>query len=142
MNIKKMQQFLNDFMDNDPRFSDKIYEALRRSLSDKSVSTLFWKCNCKFLASYYPVTPEAVKALNNLDGYGFIIPSNWANYCCWILFGKDENGNETIMCPSGDAERPYIAHNFHELWDTVLDYYYFDINTEVESIMEYWENGK
>lgn len=137
--VKKMRQFLDDFRDNDQRFSEKIYEALRYSLSDKSVSTLFWKCNGKFFAARYAVTSEALKALNNLDCYGFIVPSNWANYCCWILFGKDENGNDTIMCSSEDPESQYIAHNFHELWDTVLDYYYFDIDAEVDSIMDYWE---
>lgn len=137
--IKKMQQFLDDFRNNDTEFSEKMCEALRYSLSDESVSTLFWKYNNKFLAAHYPVTPEAVKDLNNLDGYGFIVPSDWANHCDWLSFGKDENGNDTIMCPSEDPENPYIVHNFYELWDTVLDYYGLDTNIEVESIMDYWE---
>lgn len=138
-NAKKMREFLDDFRNNDPEFSEKMCEALRDSLSDESVSTLFWKHNNKFLAAYYPATSEAIEDLNGLDGYGFIVPSNWANYCEWLSFGKDEDGNDTIMCPSEDPESPYIVHNFYELWDTVLDYLDFDINIEVESIMDYWE---
>lgn len=141
MNIKKMRQFLDYFRDNDPEFSEKMHNALRDSLSDRSVSTLFWKCNGEFLSTYYPVTLEALKDLNNLDGYGFIAPANWANYCDWISFDEDEDGDEIIMCPSQDPKNPHIVHNFYELWDKVLDYYDFDIDVEIERIMDYWEKG-
>jgi hypothetical protein len=138
LNVEKMRQFLEDFRDNDPEFSEKILDAIRDSLSDESIAVLFWKYRNKFLATYYPVMPEAIKGLNNLGGYGFMVPSNWANHCDWITFGKDEDGNEIIMCQSGE-EKPYIARSFYELWDTVLDYYDFDIDAEIESIMDYWE---
>ena len=137
--IKNMRQFLSDFRDNDPEFSEKILDALRDSLSDESIAVLFWKYRNKFLATHYPVMPEAIKKLNNLDGYGFMVPSNWANHCDWISFGEDKDGNDTIMCPSEDPENPHVVYNFYDLWDKVLDYLDFDIDDEIESIMDYWE---
>ena len=137
--VRKMRQLLDDFRDNDPRFSEKMLKALRYSLFDESISTLFWKYNSKFVTSHYNFTSEAIKDLNHLDGYGFIVPSDWANHCGWILFSKDEDGSDTMICASEDPENPYVVHNFYELWNTVLDYYDLDINVEVERIMDYWE---
>lgn len=139
LNVEKMRQFLNDFRDNDPDFADKIKEAIRKSLSDNSSGTLFWKIGDKFFQTDVLSDVSGVMFISDFyDGYGFIVPSNWANHCDWITFGKDEDGNETIMCQSGE-EKPYIARSFYELWDTVLDYYNFDVDAEIESIMDYWE---
>jgi len=139
LNVEKMRQFLDDFRDNDPDFMERIKEAIRKSLSDNSLGTLFWKIGDKFFQTDVLSDVSGVMFINDFyDGYGFIVPSNWANHCDWISFGEDEDGNETIMCPSGE-EKPYIVHNFYELWDTVLDYYDFNVDAEIESIMDYWE---
>lgn len=143
LNVEKMRQFLEDFRNNDPDFMEKIMEAIRKSISDNSSGTLFWKIagieSPTFIGDKFSQTSD-VMSLNNLcDGYCFMVPANWANHCGWITFGKDEDGNETIMCSSGNPENPYVARNFYELWDTVLDYFDFDIESEIESIMDYWK---
>ena len=138
LNVEKMRQFLNDFRDNDPDYWEKVKDAIRKSLSDNSSGTLFWKIGDKF---FQTDDPSDVMLIDNLcDGY-FIVPINWANHCDWITFGEDEDGNETIMCPSPEDPEPYIVHNFYDLWDQVLDYYDFDIDLEIERIMDYWEKG-
>ena len=163
LNVEKMRQFLNDFRDNDPDFMEKIKEAIRKSISDNSFGTLFWKFDDKFfqadvssgvtlintlcggygstvsinLANHYCWFPMFISDI--CDGYGFIVPMNWANHCGWISFGEDEDGNETIMCPSQDPENPHVVYSFYELWDTVLDYYGLNINLEIERIIDYWE---
>lgn len=139
LNVEKMRQFLNDFRDNDPDFCEKIKEAIRKSISDNSSGTLFWKIGDKF---FQTDVPSNIMFINYLcDAYCFIVPMNWANNCGWISFGEDEDGNETIMCPSQDPENPHLVYSFYELWDKVLDYYDFDINLEIERIMDYWEKG-
>ena len=142
--IKNMRQFLSDLRDNDPEFSEKILDAIRDSLSDNSSGTLFWKIagieSPTFIGDKFSQTSDVMSLNNPCDGYCFMVPANWANHCDWITFGKDEDGNETIMCPSPDYD-PYVVHNFYELWDEVLDYYDFDIDLEIERIMDYWEKG-
>ncbi|MDD4439923.1 MAG: hypothetical protein PHS04_18105 [Tissierellia bacterium] len=139
LNVEKMRQFLEDFRDNDPDFCEKIMEAIRKSLSDNSSDTLFWKIGNKF---YQTDVPLDVMLINHFcDSHFFIVPVNWANHCGWISFDEDEDGNEIIMCPSQDPENPHVVYNFYELWDKVLDYYDFDIDTEIERIIDYLEKG-
>ena len=135
LNVEKMRQFLEDFRNNDPEFSEKILDALRHSLSDNPLATLFRKVGNRF---YKNVAPDIMFPS---DGYYFIVPADWADHCNWISFDEDEDGNEIIMCPSEDPENPHVVYNFYELWDKVLDYYDFDIDTEIERIVDYWEKG-
>lgn len=137
--IKKMRQFLEDLRNNDPDFAEKINEAIRKSISDNSSGTLFWKIGDKFFQTDVP--SDAILINNFCDGHFFIVPVNWANHCGWISFGEDEDGNETIMCPSQDPENPHVVRSFYELWDKVLDYYGLDIELEIERIMDYWEKN-
>lgn len=142
LNVEKMKEFLDDFRDNDPDFWEKIKEAIRESISDNSLGTVFWKYGDKFVQTDVSSDVSGVMFINDLcDGNGFMVPMNWANHCDWIWFGEDEDGNETIMCESHDPENPYVVYNFYDLWDTVLDYYDFDIDIEIDRIMDYWEKG-